>query len=404
MLEYRAIILDKLLKVGIAGYGVVGKKRRELIDTHESKTRSLKFMGNQFRIEDKEFLRRFNEYIVSTVFNDTPSYSKSEYWKYHSFVAQAHVVGNTVFLSGESGYYVPSRKGLHGLYRKVLNALKNPALSFRKIRAKVFQKIKLMNYFDAFDTVMNQDPLTEISLNSFVDKDLSPERVDCAKLESHVGVLTSVAEIHKDYFLKDKYALSPSMVEAYYYRNILNAYTTLGTVKVILEIGAGNGNLASILMKYIPGVKLIIVDLPETLCFSINFLKHVFDEASILLPHEIIENIDLRKHDIIFLTPAQLHYIPSGIVDLAINTSSFQEMTTQQIDEYFSLIQRCCVNGGYFFTSNRVEKISTNSECPVRFSDYPWNHNNQVVIYEISRFIRLVQLDAVFIRLEKIVN
>ena len=41
-------------------------------------------------------------------------------------------------------------------------------------------------------------------------------------------------------------------------------------------------------------------------------------------------------------------------------------------------------------------------ELPNRFSDYPWNPANDVLIYEIFRLMRLVQLDNYFIRLEQV--
>jgi len=102
--------------------------------------------------------------------------------------------------------------------------------------------------------------------------------------------------------------------------------------------------------------------------------------------------------------------IEDNSIDLAINTYSFQEMTRKQIEEYFKLIHRCCKNNSYFFTANRVEKIpcgpdsyeKESFEIPNRFCEYPWNPDNKVLIYEICRLMRLVQLDNVYIRLEQI--
>ena len=73
-------------------------------------------------------------------------------------------------------------------------------------------------------------------------------------------------------------------------------------------------------------------------------------------------------------------------------------------------IQRICRNLGYFFTANRIDKIPCGPdsltqeqlEPPNRFAEYPWDVRNEVLIYEISRLLRLVQLDDVAIRLEQI--
>jgi hypothetical protein len=102
--------------------------------------------------------------------------------------------------------------------------------------------------------------------------------------------------------------------------------------------------------------------------------------------------------------------VPNGSVDLAINCHSFQEMTHDQIAIYFRFVQQACREDGLFFVANRVEKIPCDENAysveqadpPNRFSEYPWNEGNDVLLYEISRLSRLVQLDGVFIRLERV--
>lgn len=85
-------------------------------------------------------------------------------------------------------------------------------------------------------------------------------------------------------------------------------------------------------------------------------------------------------------------------------------MTPIQINEYFGLIQRASKNNSYFFTSNRVEKIPSGEGSfkklteaePIRFSEFPWHSTNEVIFYEICRLFRLVKLDSMFNRLEKL--
>jgi hypothetical protein len=177
----------------------------------------------------------------------------------------------------------------------------------------------------------------------------------------------------------------------------------------ILEIGAGNGNLLSLLYNIAKDSNIIDVDLPETLSHAMLYVSDLFPNARILMPHEVMShNID--NFDFVFLTPKQIHMIGDNAVDLAINVSSFQEMTHKQIEEYFQLIQRCGKDSSYFLTSNRVEKIpggpdiyeKETHEPPNRFSEYPWNLNNNVLIYEICRLCGLCQLGGIYIRLEQI--
>ena len=250
---------------------------------------------------------------------------------------------------------------------------------------------------------MNHDPI--------VDPKLSPYRINFRKLKEKAGVIASVEDMQRNYFARDKYKLTDRIVLAYYDYNILHGYTDITRIRTILEIGAGNGNLLSLLSKLTNNATMIDVDLPETLSHAILYISDLFPKAKILMPHET-KSDDFNCYDFVFLTPKQVYMIKDDSVDLAINTSSFQEMTHKQIEEYFQLIQRVGKNDSYFYTSNRVEKIpcgpdayeKETSEPPNRFSEYPWNPVNKTLIHEISRLTRLVQLDNAYIRLEQIKN
>jgi hypothetical protein len=83
-------------------------------------------------------------------------------------------------------------------------------------------------------------------------------------------------------------------------------------------------------------------------------------------------------------------------------------MPKLQITNYFKLIDRVIKKGGYFFTANRIEKIPVGDtayvkeqdDLPNRFYLYPWRKKAKVLVDEVSRFSRLVQLDGIGIRLE----
>ena len=63
-----------------------------------------------------------------------------------------------------------------------------------------------------------------------------------------------------------------------------------------------------------------------------------------------------------------------------------------------------------FFCANRVEKIPCGPDAytveqkdpPNRFADFPWCASNEVLAYEISRMSRLVDLDNVAVRIERV--
>jgi len=60
--------------------------------------------------------------------------------------------------------------------------------------------------------------------------------------------------------------------------------------------------------------------------------------------------------------------------------------------------------------ANRLEKIPSGVDAytamqpdpPNRFAEYPWDPRNEVLVYETSSLSRLVQLDDVSMRLERV--
>ena len=339
-----------------------------------------------------KFIERFSGFRLSKEYREVPDYAKSENWRYHSEMIAVDVIGNEIIVRGASGYYIPPIK------KRIMQLLR---LIKQEIQVtKNRSGIRLKSYINAFDSVMNHDPMANI--------EVAPYRINFQQMKAKSGVISSAKKMKKAFFAKDKYYLNDSMVHAYYLYNIMRGFTDISEIDLVVEIGAGNGNLSALIWHELKP-HMIIVDLPETLCLSIPFIADLFPEARILMPHEA-ELYDPKLWDFIFLTPQQQDLIEDSSISLVINIHSFQEMTHRQIDEYFNLIQRCCKEGAYFLTANRAEKIPSRPDTlqqvatePVnRFADYPWKQDNEVIIYEISRLMRLVQLDDVYVRLERI--
>lgn len=210
-------------------------------------------------------------------------------------------------------------------------------------------------------------------------------------------------------------SVNHNIIYHYYYSNLLRGQIANDSIRTIVEIRSGNGNFPSIMWNDWSPKKIILIDLPETLAITYVFLSSLFPNANILLPNEVKSHTvrhggTLDNIDFALLTPQQLGIIQSESIDLAINIHSFQEMNHEQIDVYFEFIQRVVRNNGYFFSANRIEKIPTGEDAyqimqtspPNRFFEYPWKNQNEILINEVSRLHRLVQADAIGIRLERI--
>jgi len=332
--------------------------------------------------------------------------AKSEYWKHHSKKLQANVIGNSIDVTGESGFYVPQQSSvLKRTARKILRGVRQPAKAVNSLTrgiTSVFEVPRLLSHEHAFDVVMSS---ADISIPI-----VSPYAVNHRELAHMQGVFASAASVSRDYKKWSGYEASANIYNHYYYQNILRRFTGADHIRTILEIGAGNGNFPSILYHNWAPVRVVLIDLPETLAVSIAFLSSVFPEADVVMPHEVQAGGIPEDFDFVFLTVDQLDLLRDNSIDIAINCHSFQEMTHEQIGIYFALIQRACRDSGLFFTANRVEKIPCGPDAfsveqmdpPNRMAEYPWNRQNEVLVHEISKLSRLVQLDAVSIRLERI--
>ena len=344
--------------------------------------------------------------MKSDAFSIHSSVAKTEYWRYFSDQLRTDVNGSSVRVAGHSGFYVPPPASVFTrLVHKLARAARQPSLVGSWVGREVARRFaipRLMSCEKAFDAVMSSADVSMPVMSAFA--------VDHRRLAQRPNVFANVASVVRHYEGWSGNKASANIISHYYYQNILRGSAEAGQIRTILEIGAGNGNFPSILYHDWAPVRIVLIDLPETLAISIPFLSSLFPSARIAMPNEIQAGGFPKEFDFAFLTVDQLEVLESDSVDLAINCHSFQEMTHEQIDIYFKLIQRVCRDSGLFFTANRVEKIPSGAEAfsveqpdpPNRMAEYPWNSANSVLVYEICRLSRLLQLDSMAIRLERI--
>jgi putative sugar O-methyltransferase len=362
-------------------------------------------MSSELKI-DNAMGKRLQAFIRSDLFIVRSGIAKSEYWKHHADQLIATVSDETVSVEGVSGFYVPKKaSAFQRAVRKVQRAFLHPSKVIEWAAGKIKSRLgtpRLMSYEQAFDAVM--------SCAEVAEPILSPFRINHAKLAKHPKVFADTQSVKRHYQNWSGYEATPNIINHYYYQNILRGFAEESQIRTVLEIGAGNGNFPSILHHDWAQLRVILVDLPETLAVAIPFLSNLFPGAKLLLPNEAQDQGLSGSFDFAFLTVDQLNIIADNSIDLAINCHSFQEMTHEQIKVYFQLVQRVCRESGLFFAASRVEKIPCGPDAltveqtdrPNRFAEFPWNSHNEELVYEVSRLSRLVQLDGVSIRLERI--
>jgi putative sugar O-methyltransferase len=163
--------------------------------------------------------------------------------------------------------------------------------------------------------------------------------------------------------------LGNSILEYQSFRGVLPRRPT------ILELGAGYGRNAFVILKDRPDAKLIVVDIPPALWIAERYLSSVFPERSVFKFREFAKFDDIAEEferaDIAFVLSAQISMFPVEIADLILNVSSLHEMRPDQIAFYFEQFDRLLRSGGHMYTKQwRSAKVLFEHVTLVE-SDYP---------------------------------
>ncbi|MCH7562973.1 MAG: putative sugar O-methyltransferase [Gemmatimonadetes bacterium] len=351
-----------------------------------------------------EYLTRLEDYYDQLCRGTFPE-AKSDYWADHSAHAKITFHTNRVVISGQSGFYIPPRRTDSTRYRlRTWVQRKYKSLVFRCDRALGLSMPhafgSYMTYDMAYDHVMNGPARIEYA--GFDEYQENPHRFAPSELEP---LFADSGTLGREWFLAGDYVPSGSVYLAAYYYSLFTHFLA-GSVERYLEIGAGNGNLASF-FAHDGRARITIINLPEVVLFSSCYLKSIFPNATVLLPHEVPSTLteqDLDSTDLLFLVPSQSSTLPRRAFDMVTNTSSMQEMTTEQIGAYFELVQDVAKDGGLWCNVNRAEKFVSRTEKPVRAFEFPYRPGNQVLMSQVDPFLRLVQPDNVVTHIESIRN
>ena len=121
----------------------------------------------------------------------------------------------------------------------------------------------------------------------------------------------------------------------------------------IVEIGAGYGRSAYVLLKLFPSATYTIVDIEPALSVARWYLTQLFPEER------------LR-----FLMPSQSDRLPATSFDLGLSVSSLQEMTPEQVAGYVQLLDRV-VSGGVVYLKQWKRWHNPVDELTLEFGNYP---------------------------------
>ena len=121
-----------------------------------------------------------------------------------------------------------------------------------------------------------------------------------------------------------------------------------------LEVGAGYGRTAYVLLSLFPDAVYTIVDIKPAIDISQWYLGQLF-------PPERLRFVD----------PSEVDSIETGSIDLALSISSLQEMTTESVASYLGLMDRVA-SGGSVYLKQWTSWENPDDQITLTFADYPF--------------------------------
>ncbi|PCI39777.1 MAG: hypothetical protein COB53_02590 [Elusimicrobia bacterium] len=149
---------------------------------------------------------------------------------------------------------------------------------------------------------------------------------------------------------------------------------------VFCEIGAGYGRLAHVVLSAMPNAVFMIFDLPESLLLSEFYLTSLHPNVpASLYPESLVEVLDPRKPDgsrLVFGLPHQMKQLAKGSVDVVANIYSFMEMSRDQIECYFKIIDE--MDAGLLYLKQHKKEVNLFDQSLNQSDNYPfredWQH------------------------------
>jgi putative sugar O-methyltransferase len=164
--------------------------------------------------------------------------------------------------------------------------------------------------------------------------------------------------------------LANSVLEYY---SIMHPSIVPSSIKRVIELGAGYGRTAYVILSLLPHVKYVVVDIPPALYVSERYLSSQFQDKRIFKFRKFQDYSDIKEEyeqaDIAFLLPSQMELLPDKSSDMFLNISSLHEMRQDQIDYYLDQIAR--LTSQYFYFKQWKESKNRFDNSTITEADYP---------------------------------
>ena len=166
------------------------------------------------------------------------------------------------------------------------------------------------------------------------------------------NIFKSYDKIEKDLYIKynptllidDKVISQYMLISLLEYEKIKILTSSVTRSLNILELGAGYGRTANMIMSLSKDVKYVIADLPPAVFFSKRNLTQYFPNKKIATAFEINNKSEMMKlfetSDILFIFPHQMSLFQEKTFDISLAIDCLHEMEKDTIRKYMDIFEK----------------------------------------------------------------
>jgi len=143
-----------------------------------------------------------------------------------------------------------------------------------------------------------------------------------------------------------------------------------------LMIGDGYGVLSALVKVVFPKATIVMVDIGKTLLFQAYYCQKAHPEYNHVLVNSV-KNID--DADFVYCPTEYLESLSASKFDIAVNTSSMQEMKSETVEGYFGFLRSHLQPHNLFYCLNRESKTLIGGEVS-DFLMYPWDPEDILIL------------------------
>ena len=173
-------------------------------------------------------------------------------------------------------------------------------------------------------------------------------------------------------------------------------------INTIVELGAGYGRTAFVFLTLMPDIRYIIADVPPALYISQRYLTSQFLSRKIFKFRDFKDYSEVasefQESQIAFLLPHQLELLPDKTVDLFLAIDSLHEMPLEQIEYYFSIVDRLVKD--FFYFKCWKETVIPHDNIKLTEKDYPVRDHWDKIFWQECKVLTL--FFEAFIRIKKV--